>query len=150
MIEREGNIWEYENLPNYVLVIPTCRALKKTGALVMGRGVAAQAKHKHPNLPSLFGRGFRDYPKKHFLWLSPKFASFQTKHKWWHDADRDLIMMSAMEMAETAIRSLNTNIFVLTRVGCGNGRLKWDVVKPWLKDLPDNCIVVNRRGLDGE
>lgn len=48
-----GNIWWYEGSPNSITFITTNRIINKN-KLVMGAGIALQAKKKYPDLPKRF------------------------------------------------------------------------------------------------
>lgn len=141
-----GNFWEYE--ADYH-VITTNGIVRKDGACVMGRGVAAEAKERYPDLPYVLGERIRvvgnvvhdlgawrrmgDERECH-LW------SFPVKHHWADEADLELVEKSAIALAGLA--GMTTKTFVLVRPGVGNGRRHWAEVEPLLACLPDNVHVI--------
>lgn len=140
MIELPGraDLWEYHDQDRYV-VIPTNGTVRRDGKLVMGRGLAAQAAKRWPKIQGILG----DYVKKHgsrvFFVDDDDFHifSFPVKEHWRDRADLQLIQQSAQDLA-ALIQDLNArtrfqiNEVYLPRVGCGNGRLEWESVRPVL------------------
>lgn len=76
-----------------------------------------------------------------------QWFSFPVKHNWYEHADLKLIERSAKELVDTI-----DDIFLdpddrpptiyLPRPGCGNGRLKWEDVKPVIEPYLDDRFVV--------
>lgn len=137
MIEIVGNIWQY---PAHKIVITTNGTVKSNGELVMGRGLALQAKTKFPNLAydlgqavTLNGNHVQRIPK----YLS--LISFPVKHNWYEKADLKLIERSCFELKHIIDSDL---IYVMPRPGCGNGKLSWNEVKDLVAILPDNVHII--------
>lgn len=169
MLEVHGNIWDglAGNCPypqhgrsDYPCPcrgviwygITTNGSVNKKGECVMGRGVAAQAKEKYPNLSKQLGNiisGGGGNNVTLFCAVETGYDrnlyTFPVKHNWWEPADLDLIRCSAHTLAILA--SLDTtNLWLLTRPGCHNGRRDWlTEVKPILlaAKLPDNVVIVD-------
>ena len=147
MREVEGDIWNFHKKGHWI-VIPTNGTVKKDGSAVMGRGVALQAKQRNPNHPFELGRRIRRYGL-HVYPMSYRAIAFPVKYKWQENASLDLIQRSCIELVyfmdcET-LMDVTPPIYMV-RPGCGNGRLNWKDVKPFLeKYLDDRFIVVERR-----
>lgn len=140
MIEIAGNLWDLRD-DNHVICITTNGFVKKNGEAVMGRGCALEAVQRDSTLPFRLGQHIR--AKENVpMWLSRRMVSFPVKHNWWEAADLVLIQESAYWLLQEA-KNLPQLWFVLPRPGCGNGRLKWEDVKPAIDFLPDNVQVIN-------
>ena len=149
MKEIKGDLWDYyynvKHRDTYVC-ITTNGFIKKDGSAVMGKGCAAEAAKRFPDLPYVLGKHIRENGNVVGI-LSTDctedcILTFPVKHRWWEDADLILIAKSAKALKQEALRNKN-NTYILPRPGCGNGRLTWKVVKPVLtKILPDNVAVI--------
>lgn len=148
MREAKGDLWSY---PADATVITTNGSIKKDGTCVMGRGVAAQAKKRWPELPRILGVLLKTHGNIPFIidlgelnpggsgWL----LTFPVKHFWHERADPHLIQKTAIEMTRM-IKEIPWKTIALPRPGCGNGQLSWNVVKPILEPiLDDRFMVVN-------
>ena len=153
MLEAEGDLWEY---PADARVITTNGFLKKDGTLVMGRGVALQAKTRYPILPSLLGNLVALRGNVVNLVVTDheppiQIATLPVKHVYWRSADTELIKKSLVDLVKLA-DEMEWKVVALPRPGCGNGGLSWEDVKPLLVDvLDDRFVVVNneaKAGLD--
>lgn len=161
MQETRANLWKFVP-PDYSLIyrgVPT-NGVVRNGKLVMGAGVAADAKKQFPELPSLWGMAVeKEGNIPHFgpWYVSDKpydlvtdtgegffLFSFPTKNHYNQDADGYLIMKSAIILAEKAL-SNPYDAFIIPRPGVGLGRLDWRDVRPMLLALlPDNVFVVHQ------
>jgi hypothetical protein len=135
--EAKGDLWTW---PADWRVITTNGFVKKNGECVMGRGCAKEAALKNPKLPKILGDKIKANGNV-FQWLDGNIFAFPVKHNWWEKADLELIKQSARELEGWADDEPNET-FLLPRPGCGNGQLKWEDVKPLLKNLPDNVTVI--------
>jgi hypothetical protein len=141
MNEITGDLWEHYGKPNTIVCITTNGVVKTNGEVVMGRGCAAEAARRFPGIRRVIGDHIRESGNTLFE-PTPGVYTFPVKHKWWEVADPLLIATSTRVLREIAeIRSDVT--FILPRPGCGNGRLKWEMVKPLLEGLPDNVLVIS-------
>lgn len=154
MQEMDGNLWDFYGLSEqHIACITTNGFVKTNGECVMGRGCAREARDKFPGLAELVGSIIKSVGN-HVYWFmndgNKRIATFPTKHNWWEKSDIELIQQSAGELGRIAGRYPD-HIFYLPRPGCGNGQLTWDDVKPAIKDLlPDNVIVVNYAQADAK
>lgn len=134
MIEVVGDLWTY---PADVRVVTTNGTIKTNGECVMGRGCAKEAKNRWPDIAKVLGEEVRARGNHvNLLRADPIIFSFPVKHEWYEQADPDLITKSAMELS-LAI-GLQQKVVVMPRPGCGNGRLRWEDVKPILEPILDN------------
>lgn len=146
MRELTGDLWEVEADAR---AITTNGFVKTNGRAVMGRGVAAQALQRFPDINWTLGRliaangnhvGMLGWAGDLRSWL----LSFPVKHHWRQMADLALIERSARELIWVA-DECKFNTVVLPRPGCGNGGLRWEDVKPVIEPLLDDRFVVVER-----
>ncbi len=150
MIERViGNIWDYE--VDHYIVIPTnigWKAADKSN--IMGRGVALQAAKKYPKLPLWYGLecSFAKAMTPVMLYPDAPLIMFPVKPlnekepwlSWRSNADLGLIERSAVQLK--AFDKLDRPI-ALPMVGCGNGKLTPQDVRPILdKYLSDEKFLL--------
>ncbi len=146
MIEIQGNIWEVDC--DYIC-IPTNGFVKNNGRAVMGAGLAKQARDKFQNIDLELGRLINTTGNcVHALKVEHNkiLLSFPVKHDWWDKADLVLIDKSADELKFMFnVVKEPKPIIALPRVGCGNGKLLWSVVKPILEKyfVEDNFVIVD-------
>lgn len=142
MLEIKGNIWDYHNGANWV-VVPTNGFVRKDGTCVMGRGVAAQCASKFPAIPGMLGTSIKNSGNKVYCYGSPyRIFSFPVKHNWWEEAEPKLISKSVEELLFW-VKEWGLDTVYLPQVGCGNGQLAWVDVRPLLiKKLDDRFTVV--------
>jgi hypothetical protein len=147
--EVVGDIWEAHALGHWV-VVTTNGVVRKDGACVMGRGVAKEAAQRFPWLPVHLGDRIRDAGNHVHCFSAARLFTFPVKHRWNEPADPTLIARSAGELrdfvADLGGLKRAPEMVCLVRPGCGNGRLRWEDVKPLLSPIldDDRFIVVNR------
>ena len=141
MKEIKGNLFDYP-----VICKTTNAVVKADGRLVMGKGIALQAKQRFKDIDLYLGNQVDYYGNRCFVYRSVKdkyIISFPTKHHWRDNSTLELIEVSTISLVDI------TNIYgfekvYLPRVGCCNGKLDWKNVKPILeKHLDDRFIVVD-------
>ena len=135
MIVTKGDLWTFQppNGDKHLRVITTNGFVKTNGELVMGRGVAQQAKRKYPHLPKIFGELVNRHGNHVHILDEYQLASFPVKpNTWWENADINLIKQSALELRELTINS-RWDYVIMPLVGCGNGKLDWKDVRPVLE-----------------
>lgn len=140
MKEITGNIWDYYE-KGFHVAITTNGFVKRDGRAVMGAGVAKQAVFRIPDINLVVGTFITNFGS-HVMYSSVyKLLTFPVKHKWFEDADLDLIEQSAIELVKVMKINKIANVF-MPRPGCGNGRLKWYDVRPLLADKFDDRITI--------
>lgn len=144
MQEAKGNLWDFHSLgQQHIACITTNGFVKSNGQCVMGRGCAKEARDKFKGLAGKLGTLIKSTGNVVYFFRDKRIITFPTKHVWWDPSDIELIKKSAGQLAGIA-RANPDRLFYLPRPGCGNGGLRWENVKPEIKGLlPDNVIVVS-------
>jgi hypothetical protein len=139
MIEKKGNIW----LSGAdAICVTTNGNVKANGEAVMGRGIALEAAKYLPQLPKFLGDCIKKSGNHVYLFeikqeaithWNPDLITFPTKNHWMDEADRILILQSALELVTLSLEHTEWKRIAIPRPGCGNGRLNWELdVKPTL------------------
>lgn len=158
MREAVGDLWDFHDRGSWI-VITTNGTIKPNGALVMGRGVARQARNRFLGIDILLGDVVRRRGNTPVAISQYRIITFPTKHNWWEPADIRLIKTSAKALAHLwnpnrllgRIRKAHESAgwfsdIYLPRPGCGNGGLLWEDVKPVIEPYFDNRFVVVTEG----
>ena len=113
--------------------------------LVMGAGIAKQAKTRYPKLPELLGEWVRAEGNVPLYIPGYEIVTFPTKENWKHKSPIALIVASARLLAAKIETGEITDTVYLPRPGCLNGGLDWSrEVRPAIEDiLPDSVVVIN-------
>lgn len=164
-----GDIWDKFGIVD-AICITTNGFVKSNGAAVMGRGIASQAKEKFPGIDLKLGYFINSYgniPGAIYKDVKTSIVSFPVKpmsrfirnlnevvsHQrlnfkigdkvpgWALKADLELIEDAAY-MLPILADSYNWDNIVLTKPGCKNGELSWDVVRPILENRLDSRFTI--------
>jgi len=149
MIERRGNMFtDYNTDDNYL--ITTNAVIIGENRLVMGAGVALEAKNRFNKIDRVFGNYinqlFGDWPRDtypHYGCLPKVYKNigmFQTKYHWRDPSPIDLIKFST-DMLNNYVYKHPGEVFHLPFPGINNGRLSPGRVYPIIMGLPDTIIV---------
>jgi hypothetical protein len=147
MLEVIGDIWDYHK-QDKPIVITTNRTINAKNEIVMGRGVALQAKQKFPDLPRQLAIRIKNLGHDTVFWFfNYHLFTFPVKHNWFEKADIQLIEKSAYDLVAfvNTLSRENPSYFskiYMVRPGCSNGKLTWDYVKPKIKNLLDDRFVI--------
>ena len=141
MILEKGNMWSVFDSTD-IFMITTNPIRRKDGGVVMGRGIALEAKTKFPSLPYDFGSMLEKYPNNigligHYNYT--RIYWFMVKHHWRDNADLDVIKKSVDELL--GLLEWSDERVDLNFPGIGNGKLKREDVLPLLQRLPDTVHV---------
>jgi hypothetical protein len=141
MLDVKENIWDFPK--RVVICITTNGIIKKNGELVMGKGIALQAKQRFPKLPLILGQYIKQKGNQLYYISEYNIASFPTKHHWKDKSDIDLIQQSCFQL-ENFVKTYD-KYAALPRPGCENGGLNWyQNVKPTIEHiLSDRVCVVS-------
>ena len=152
MQQIKGNLWDYHKEGSFI-IIPTNGIVTNAGLAVMGAGIAKQAADKYPHLAKQLGSVLKAYGNFPFFVPSVKIITFPVKEHWREKGDYQLIRRSCERLVhalETTSRKTLLGFdypIYLPKVGCGNGQLKWERVRPILEEYfeEDKFIVVDVR-----
>ena len=144
MREIKGNIWNYyreglTTVPESWIVIPTNGTINSRGEAVMGRGLAKVFSLMFPEFPRKLGKHLAELGNIGRSWPIYGIYTFPVKHHYSEAASLHLIETSVLEI----IKEFRVSPVYLPLVGCGNGKRKWEEVKPILSILPGNFIIVH-------
>lgn len=137
MTEIIGNLWSH---PADYRVVPTNGTLAGE-RLVMGAGVARQARDRFPGVDRKLGDYVARWGNRVFILQQERLVTFPTKHDWRDASCPALIRRSAGQLVELADK-YDLRSVALPRVGCGLGGLRWSDVRTVLASLLDDRFVI--------
>jgi len=131
-----------------LFLITTNSTIRRDGALVMGRGIARQARDRFPGLAAVLGRQILSCcgnQGEYGLLVSPhwpeaKLGAFQVKRHFSQPADLDLIRHSTAALCAWCTEHPQALVH-LNLPGVGNGRLQREDVLPIIAQLPDRVTI---------
>lgn len=145
-----GNMWNDYSTADLFL-ITTNAFITKEGKLVMGAGIAKEARDKFPGLDRAFGKRIKHLSKYGILisdkWPDKVLGAFQVKYHFKDKADLDLIRYSTEMLMQWLDTHAALNVH-LNFPGVGNGRLDPIDVLEIIDVLPNNVFVWSKTGLD--
>lgn len=140
-------MWNYFDKADLFL-ITTNSFIANNGELVMGTGIAKQAKEKYPSLPLAAGKVILEscghlglygcYISK--KWPKGKIGLFQTKKHWQEKSTVDIIKRSLFDLDFWLI-GRHDKVVCLNFPGIGYGGLERSEVLPLLEFLPANVWI---------
>lgn len=147
MREVKGDLWDY-HAAGYWIGIATNGVVNSKGEAVMGRGIAEQAALKFPSIKKRLGDAIKINGNTLLIFRSLRLYTFPVKHDWREDANLDLIAASCYQLLgflnNQESRGLGGTEAAISRPGCGNGRLDWEVVRPIIEPiLGDRVLIVD-------
>lgn len=147
MRELNADLWSYWRNPGYIVCITTNGFVKANGDAVMGRGCAAECVKRLPFIKGTLGIHIIEHGNVAGYLFKPDspyggLVAFPVKHKWFEQADFELIRQSTAWLYAQAVLHPEWK-FLLPRPGCGNGKLKYADVRPLLITLPNNVAIVD-------
>lgn len=137
MREDTGDLWSYE--AEYRVV--TTNNVVTPNGLVMGAGVALQAKRRFPELPLKLAKAVSKFGNVPILCKQEGIITLPTKRHWRDPSDIDLIVQSVKALVVLVDDNKIASV-VMTRPGCGNGWLTWKDVKPQIEGVLDDRFTV--------
>jgi hypothetical protein len=138
MREICGNIWDYRETA--IVAITTNGQVSRSGRAVMGRGVAAQAAMRFPEIPEKLAQCIIE-AGNHVHYLGDNIVSFPVEHSPYQLPDLRLIECSARELVAMA-DDRGWQSVIVPRPGCGGGGLSWKDVRPILENCFDDRFTV--------
>ena len=144
---QTGDMWMAYPTTDLFL-ITTNSTLRRDGALVMGRGIARQARDRFLGLGKVLGQHVLNLcgnQGEYGLLISPrwpeaKLGVFQVKRHYSHAASLELIQNSTTALCAWCTEQPKATI-ALNFPGIGNGRLPRTAVLPILQQLPDTVTI---------
>lgn len=144
---QTGNMWTVYPTTDLFL-ITTNSTLRRDGALVMGQGIARQARDRFPGLAQTLGHHILNLcgnQGEYGLLISPhwpaaKLGAFQVKQHYRHSTNLELIQNSTTALCTWCTEQPKA-IVALNFPGIGNGRLPRTAVFPILQQLPDTVTI---------
>ncbi|HRQ42154.1 MAG TPA: hypothetical protein PLD25_29900 [Chloroflexota bacterium] len=131
------------------LFLITANATTTTrGALVMGRGIARQAKERFPGLDATLGGHIQALCSNQGIygllvsprWPAAKLGAFQVKRHYSQPAIMELIQRSTAALCAWCVEHPDA-IVHLNYPGIGNGRLRRENVLPIIAQLPEQVTI---------
>jgi hypothetical protein len=138
LIEKLTDLWTE---PADARCVTTNGVLTTTGKLVMGAGVALQAKIMYSGIDSTLGLLVSRIGNVPYYLERWSMISFPTKNHWRDDSSLELIEKSAIRVL-VLVNLYDLKKIVLPRPGCGYGNLKWEQVKPVIERIFDERFIV--------
>lgn len=146
MILEKGNMWDVFHNTD-IFMITTNPIIRQDGAVVMGRGIALEAKTRFPQLPYDFGNVLTNlHPEidQSFVGRIGKYDGtdvyyFMVKNHWREPATLDTIASSCFFLKygfDWQDKRIDLNF-----PGIGNGKLSRESVLYLLTDLPNNIHI---------
>lgn len=138
----KGNLWDEIGRADLILFTAN-NVLDKRGHLVMGAGVAKQAKELFPLLPSALGHRLKDCTNYWGVVTVPwcpeyRLGAFQTKYHYSNKSPLELVRRSTEKLA---LNARQFNRIALNFPGIGLGGLPRAAVLPVIETLPDNVWI---------
>lgn len=135
--EAVADLWEFDCT---LRAIPTNGVVNpQTGRLVMGGGVALQARQLFPTLDLELGRLVRAEGNIPFILRKYQVLSFPTKHHFKHPSLLSLIDQSCRLVVELVEPE---DVVAMPWPGCGLGGLTPSQVRPLLENVLDDRFVL--------
>ena len=150
-----GDMWSAYDAAA-LFVITTNATIKRNGALVMGRGIARQARNRFPGLDTALGKQIlnvcgnpstllRSSQGQYGLLVSPRWpearlGAFQVKQHYSHVASLELIQRSTTALCAWCTEHPAVMVAV-NFPGIGNGRLRRKDVLSIVSQLPDQVTI---------
>jgi len=146
MILEKGNMWDVFHETDIFMI--TTNPIKRTdGAVVMGRGIALEAKTKYPSIPYDFGKELsilnpeidQQFVGQIGVYDGTPIWWFMVKNHWREPADLGVVASSCFYLKHGL--AISNKRIDLNFPGIGNGKLPRDSVLYLLEDLPDNIHI---------
>jgi hypothetical protein len=139
-----GDMWSVYDQADLFLVT-TNGVVSKDDKLVMGAGIAKQARDRFPGLDKALGKAVLTTGLPYGLlvshrWPKAKLGAFQTKDCWTEGASPALIDLSTHNLLEWCKEHPTAQVH-LNMPGVGLGGLPRELVLPILEPLPDTVTV---------
>jgi hypothetical protein len=144
MILQKGNMWDIYDQTDLFLITANS-TLNLHNELIMGKGIALQAREKFKGIRKIFGEEILKECENYGFYgviiiPNQKIGLFQTKYHWRDKSDLELIFKSTTRLIGHILTS-NLKWIDLNFPGIGYGGLNREDVLGIIKVLPD-CVHV--------
>jgi hypothetical protein len=112
----------------------------------MGCGVALQAKRRMPQLPRLLGTHLARHGNTPCVFAQYRVVTLPTKDDFRQDSSLDRIE-STCKTLDSLLNACDVEELYIPLLGCGAGRLHWDVVKPIIESVVRRVVLIAVRPL---
>lgn len=138
-----GDMWtEYGEVD--LFCITTNSDITKSGRLVMGRGIAYEAKQRIPDIDLWFGNQINEREVYGLIInygdRNQTIGAFQVKRHYYEQASIELIKKSCGMLFEYLLNGWDCRV-IMNFPGIGNGHLDVEEVLPIVSLLPDNVTL---------
>lgn len=137
MLEINCDLWDFDGYK----AITTNGIVKPDGRLVMGAGVAKQARERYKDIDAQLGAYVKKWGNRCFILPKWQMISFPTKEHFRDLSSFSLIEQSCRQAMEIADKYKIKKVG-MTRPGCGNGGRSWDVIKKLIEPLLDDRFTI--------
>jgi hypothetical protein len=137
-----GNMWDVFESAD-LFAVTTCNSHYRDGRLIMGAGIAKQARDRVYGLDKEFGRMAKRVRYGLLVsenWPRQKVAAFQTKIDWREPSKLDVIELSTRMLIDWCAAHPTAWVH-LNFPGIGRGGLRREDVLPVIAALPDTVAV---------
>ena len=145
---KTGDMWTAYTAVDLFLITTNSTLKQGDRALVMGRGIARQAKERFPGLDAALGRQIQALCGNQGIygllisprWPDAKLGAFQVKRDYSQPANLGLIRGSTAALCTWCADHPHAQV-ALNFPGIGNGRLCREDVLPIIAQLPDQVTI---------
>lgn len=139
------DLWELHD-SGATVCITTNGIVNRYGRLVMGRGIALQAKNQFSELPLRLGSYVKKHGNQCFYLPDLRIISFPTKYHWKQNSEIGLIINSVRQLNDIIDKN-KLDLVYLPKPGCSNGGLEWSEVKQSIEPILSNKVtVIDKQG----
>ena len=142
----QGNIWDfYKQNQNMAICVTTNGIVTKYNKLVMGAGIAKDARDRFKGIDFKLGELVKKYGNIPFYLDDIGIITFPTKHDYRFNSNIELIKNSA-KIIKLMVESGTFETIYSPWPGCGNGGLSKDFVRPILEEIwdSDDFVIVEQ------
>ena len=142
-----GNVF---NFPG-IICVTTNLGWNKHGHNIMGAGLAKEAARRDPKLPEIYGnfcqenRNIQPFPlfkhtgTRQYVCVPTKALNPNAPHlSWQQDSTLQLVKQSVQQLPDFCAGFATDQVLVVP-FGCRNGKLKSEIVLPWLINFLTNA-----------
>ena len=145
---ERGDIWSRWN-HTHLLLVTTNSDVKKDGSLVMGAGIARQARDRFPGIERAFGARVQGYgPSPYGLlvserWPVARLGAFQSKISWRDPASETVIALGVEKLIAWCRKNYGCRVD-LAAPGIGLGNLSFERMEELVRPLPTDVHIWTR------